>query len=162
MFIVYIFLYLIRTLVLHRTFHYERGVFCQFILHIFKVLLMKRAVFLWFSYRLPFFPIHSKHWYNLVGIEVDQYRESIGKYYTVARSVNKGKLLSITDIACFNLLLLYGTKITPLLILVHFFCKAVLKYTSYWWKLITAFFVLKCLNFFIVLCILLIISGNRN
>jgi hypothetical protein len=39
-----------------------------------------------------------------MGIEVDQYRESIGKYYTVARSVNKGKLLSITDIACFNLL----------------------------------------------------------
>jgi hypothetical protein len=52
-----------------------------------------------------------------MGIEVDQYRESIGKYYTVARSVKKGyfgKLLSITDIACFNLLLLYGTKITPL------------------------------------------------
>ena len=47
MFIVYIFLYLIRTLVLHRTFYHERGVFCQFILHIFKVLLMKRAVFLW-------------------------------------------------------------------------------------------------------------------
>jgi hypothetical protein len=59
-----------------------------------------------------------------MGIEVDQYRESIGKYYTVARSVKKCKLLSITDIACFNLLLLYGTKITPLLILVHFFCKA--------------------------------------
>ena len=57
-------------------------------------------------------------------IEVDQYRESIGKYYTRARSVKKGKLLSITDIACFNLLLLYGTKIIPLLILVHFFCKA--------------------------------------
>jgi hypothetical protein len=38
-----------------------------------------------------------------MGIEVDQYRESIGKYYTVARSVKKGyfgKLLSITDIAC--------------------------------------------------------------
>jgi hypothetical protein len=52
-----------------------------------------------------------------MSIEVDQYRESIGKYYTVARSVKKGKLLSITDIACFNLLLLYGTKITPLLIL---------------------------------------------
>jgi hypothetical protein len=32
-----------------------------------------------------------------MGIEVDQYRESIGKYYTVARSVKKGKLLSITD-----------------------------------------------------------------
>jgi hypothetical protein len=47
-----------------------------------------------------------------MGIEVDQYRESIGKYYTVARSVNKGKLLNITDIACCNLLLLYGTKIT--------------------------------------------------
>jgi hypothetical protein len=45
-----------------------------------------------------------------MGIEVDQYRESIGKYYTVARSVKKSKLLSITDIACFNLLLLYGTK----------------------------------------------------
>jgi hypothetical protein len=59
-----------------------------------------------------------------MGIEVNQYRESIGKYYTRARSVKKGKLLSITDIACFNLLLLYGTKITPLLILVHFFCKA--------------------------------------
>jgi hypothetical protein len=59
-----------------------------------------------------------------MGIEVDQYRESIGNYYTVARSVKKGKLLSITDIACFNLLLLYGTKIIPLLILVHFFCKA--------------------------------------
>ena len=65
-------------------------------------------------------------------IDVDQYRESIGKHYTVARSVNKGKLLSITDIACFDLLLLYGTKITPLLILVHFFCKAAetRKYTS--------------------------------
>jgi hypothetical protein len=37
-----------------------------------------------------------------MGIEVDQYRESIGKYYTVARSVKKGKLLSITDIACFE------------------------------------------------------------
>jgi hypothetical protein len=32
MFIVYIFLYLIRTLVLHRTFHHERGVFCKFLL----------------------------------------------------------------------------------------------------------------------------------
>jgi hypothetical protein len=29
------------------------------------------------------------HWYNLMGIEVDQYRERIGKYYTVARSVNR-------------------------------------------------------------------------
>jgi hypothetical protein len=36
-----------------------------------------------------------------MGIEVDQYRESIGKYYTVARSVKKCKLLSITDIACY-------------------------------------------------------------
>ena len=45
-----------------------------------------------------------------MGIEVDQYRESIGKYYTVACSVKKCKLLSITDIACFNLLLLYGTQ----------------------------------------------------
>jgi hypothetical protein len=37
-----------------------------------------------------------------MGIEVDQYKESIGKYYTVARSVKKCKLLSITDIACFR------------------------------------------------------------
>ena len=109
-----------------------------------------------------------------MGIEVDQYRESIGKYYTVARSVKKCKLLSITDIACFNLLLLYGTKITPLLILVHFFCKAAetRKNTSKVNKSLccpeihklqvktnNSIFVLKCLNFFIVLCILLIISG---
>jgi flagellar motor component MotA len=33
----------------------------------------------------------------------DQYRESIDKYYTVARSVKKGKLLSITDIGKRNL-----------------------------------------------------------
>jgi hypothetical protein len=38
-------IYLIRTLVLHRTSHHERGVFCKFLLHIFKVLLMNRAVF---------------------------------------------------------------------------------------------------------------------
>jgi len=57
-----------------------------------------------------------------MGIEIDQYRESISKHYTVARSVKTGKLLSITDIACFNLLLLHGTKLTLLLILVHFFC----------------------------------------
>jgi hypothetical protein len=45
-----------------------------------------------------------------MGIEVDQYRESIGKHYTVARSV----------IVCFNLLLLHGMKLTLLLILVYF------------------------------------------
>jgi hypothetical protein len=60
---------------------------------------------------LPFFPIHSKHWYNLMGIEVDQYRESIGKYYTVARSVKKGKLLSITDIACFSTCVFQDSKV---------------------------------------------------
>jgi hypothetical protein len=60
-----------------------------------------------------------------MGVEVYQYRESIDKYYTVARSVKKGKLLSITDIACFNLLL-HGAKITPLLILVHFLIQACL------------------------------------
>ena len=37
---------LIRTLVLHLTFHHERGIFCQFILHIAKVQLMNRVVFL--------------------------------------------------------------------------------------------------------------------
>ena len=109
-----------------------------------------------------------------MGIEVDQYRESIGKYYTVARSVKKGKLLSITDIACFNLLLLHGTKLTLLLLLVHFVCKAaeIRKYTrkvnkslccpeihKLQMKTNNSIFVLKCLNFFIVLCILLIISG---
>ena len=57
-----------------------------------------------------------------MGIEVDQYRESIGKHYTVVRSVKTGKQFSITDIACFNLLLLHGMKLTLLLILVHFFC----------------------------------------
>jgi len=39
MFIVYILLCLIRIVVLHLTFH-------QFILHIFRVLLMNRAIFL--------------------------------------------------------------------------------------------------------------------
>jgi len=45
MFIVYIFLFLIRTLVLHLHLSPERGVFCKFLLHIFKVLLINRAVF---------------------------------------------------------------------------------------------------------------------